>query len=334
MNKQVLLVDVDSKIPNLALMKISSYYKSKGYNVELQKLGFDYYPKKRDKIIINAEDFDEVFVSIIFSLNKNVVEIINNKEVKFGGTGYDLSIKLSKEVEKEVCDYSIYPENKISYGFLSRGCPNKCYFCQVPKKEGNIHKADDIDSIVKHNKVKFLDNNILSYPGHKEILKEIIDKKIKCQFNQGLDIRLINEENAELLSKINYIGEYIFAFDQIENENLINKKLEIVKKYIKKDWRLKFFIYCHPNMDLQKDVLYRIKWCMKNKVLPYLMRDISCWDSKYNHFYIDLTAWCNQPAFFKKTSFQIFMQKRTNNKERRKRSIELFGDWENKERGK
>ena len=63
-------------------------------------------------------------------------------------------------------------------------------------------------------------------------------------------------------------------------------------------------------MDIKKDVLYRIKWCYDNKVLPYLMRDINCWDSENNDFYIDLCAWCNQPSLFKKMPFDEYIKKR------------------------
>ena len=117
------------------------------------------------------------------------------------------------EIEKLAPDYSVYPDNDTSYGFITRGCIRNCGFCYVPKKEGNIKKVCDIDQIVRHKKVEFLDNNILAYPTHKVILQELIDKKIKCSLNQGLDIRLIDRENSTLLSKLRYMGCYIFAFD-------------------------------------------------------------------------------------------------------------------------
>jgi len=77
-------------------------------------------------------------------------------------------------------------------------------------------------------------------------------------------------------------------------------------------------------MDIEKDVVYRVKWCKENNVLPYLMRDHSCWKSKHREFYIDLCAYCNQPSIFKKMTFKEFMGKRTNNLERRKSSIKLY----------
>ncbi len=322
---KVLLVDVDSKIPNLALMKISNYYKRNGLEVELRKLGYDYYPKKKKPTIIDGSEYDAIFISVIFPTNKDMFEIINNLNVYIGGTGYEITKKLPMEIDDEDCDYSIYEDNDMSYGFITRGCIRNCPFCFVPKKEGMIHKDRDIKDIIRHKKVIFMDNNILAYKDHKKILKELVDMKIRCQFNQGLDIRLVDEENIKLLSELNYMGEYIFAFDNICYKDLIKQKLTLVKKYISKDWKLKFYIYVSPEMNIKDDVKYRVEFCRENKILPYLMRDITCWDSDKRNFYIDLAAYCNQPSFFKKTTFKQFMDKRTNNLERRKRSVEIYG---------
>lgn len=307
---RILLIDVDSKIPNIALMKLGTYHKSIGDIVQLISLGISYYPNKKKMQKVDANGYDKVYVSIIFSGNYDFIIIIGTENIEYGGTGYSITKKLPKEIDQIEYDYGLYPENEISYGFLTRGCVRDCYFCLVPQKEGLIHQVNTIDQIVKHKKVKFLDNNILAWKGHKDIFRELIDKKIHCQFNQGLDIRLIGEENAYLLSKIKYLGEYIFAFDDLRLEDIINTKLLILKKHISKDWRMKFFLYCHPDMEIKEDVYYRMLWCKRNKVLPYLMRDISCWDSANNRLYTDLAAWCNQPGIFKKMDFQQFMNRR------------------------
>jgi len=317
---KILLVDVDSKIPNLALMKLSSYYKKQGYEIELQKIGYSYYPHNKYSMII-VDGYEKIFVSIIFKTNKDKITFVGKSKVIIGGVGYSLLEKLEKEIEAEEPDYSIYPDNDISYGFITRGCIRNCKFCVVPQKEGFIHQVNTIDNIVRHKKIKFLDNNILAFDKHIDILKELVDKKIRCQFNQGLDIRLLTEENAKLLSELNYLGEYFFAFDNIKDTDIINNKFKIIKRYITKDWRIKFFLYAHPDMDIVNDILFRIRWCKINKVLPYLMRDINCWNSKNNNLYIDLAADCNQPSIFKKMTFEQFMQKRTKNIKRREQSL-------------
>lgn len=310
---KILLVDVDSKIPNLALMKISTYHKSLNDIVDIIKLGFDGYPVKKKTKSVDARGYNRVYASCIFTVNKDVFEITNCNNIKIGGTGVSLDYNLPDYIDCLSEDYSLYPNNNISYGFITRGCVRNCYFCFVPQKEGKIRFYRKWQDIVK-DKFKytdFLDNNFLAYKNHKIILQELIDKNIKFKFNSGLDMRLIDSENSELLSRCNYWSEFIFAFDDIKDENIINKKFSIFKKFISRDWATKFDIYCNPNMPL-KDVIYRINWCRSNKALPYIMRDKSCWDSQYKYFYTDLASYCNQPGLFKNMPFEKFLYERNN----------------------
>lgn len=317
---RILLIDADSTIPNLALMKLSGWHKDQGDSVSFLKINLPYYPNKKRNRFNAPIGFDKIYASIIFDGNK---EFICGKNIEFGGTGVDLSTKLYHEIENHDADYSLYPENDISYGFITRGCIRKCGFCKVPEKEGYIHKVNNIDDIVRHKKVKFLDNNILAYPEHKKILQELVEKQIRCQFNQGLDIRLINEDNSILLKKINYMGEYIFAFDNLKYKKIIEDKLLLL--HWRKEWSFKFFVYINPDMPIS-DTLKRISWLKENKCLPYIMRDVSCWASKYNKFYIDIAAYCNQVHLFKKMNFIDFLEKRHNNKKRIVDSLNIWNE--------
>jgi hypothetical protein len=68
------LIDVDGhNYPNLALMKISSYHKSKGNEVEWCD-GLSHY--------------DRVYMSKVFSFTPDYTQCINADEVVKGGTGY------------------------------------------------------------------------------------------------------------------------------------------------------------------------------------------------------------------------------------------------------
>lgn len=323
MNK-ILLIDVDSVIPNLALMKLSTFYKNKGFNVELIKCNISYYPKKTKKCKITLDEkYYKVFVSCIFN-NTLKLLVINdnyNNDIEYGGSGVNLTTNLSNDVYNCELDYSIYPENEFSYGFITRGCIRNCYFCIVPRKEGVIHFEKHPKDIIKHKKVKFLDNNILAYEDHYKILEWLVQNKIKYQFNQGLDIRLLNKQNSELLKNSKYIGEYVFAFDNIKYKQIIEEKIKLLKW--RNDWKLKFFVYVNPNMKL-KDTIERIMWIKNNKCLPYIMRDLTCWGSEFCDFYTDLAAYCNQPHMFKKMDFKQFLNKRYTNQERINFSNNLF----------
>ena len=80
----------------------------------------------------------------------------------------------------------------------------------------------------------------------------------------------------------------------------------------------------HPDMDLAQ-LFERVEWCRVHECLPYVMRDAACWDCKISEFLIDYTAYCNQPAFFKKMNFEGFLEVRhPANPERRARSLQTY----------
>ena len=219
---RILLIDADSTIPNLALMKLSTHYKNNGHIVDLNRLNIPYYPsRKKIHHKLDTEGYDLCFCSVIFPESFNY---IHGDNIEFGGTGYSLEKNLPDEIEACEPDYTIYPENNISYGFLSRGCIRNCSFCFVPKKEGKIRKVNSVENIVRHPVTKFMDNNFLALYEANEIMQELIQKNIRHQFNQGLDIRLVDKTKSDLLSKLNYHKEYIFAFDNIKYKNIIEDK--------------------------------------------------------------------------------------------------------------
>ena len=117
------LLSVDSDYPNLALMKISRYHRLKGDTVEW------YNP---------LDHYDKVYSAKVFSFTPDYGYYINADSVEFGGTGYDLEKKLPRDIDLIQPDYSIYPQidSKTAYGFITRGCPNRCKWCVVPNKQG------------------------------------------------------------------------------------------------------------------------------------------------------------------------------------------------------
>ena len=305
---RVLLVDVDSKIPNLALMKLSQFFKLHDYSVTLVQLRRSYYPGHKIVPWKAPQGYDLIAASAIFPGTICNLDFGHTPSIT-GGTGFDISSTLPSYIENLKPDYSLYPENKISYGFISRGCIRKCSFCWVPKKEGGIRQVATVADIVQHKEVVFMDNNILALPNCCEILEELGEKQISCSFNQGLDIRLVTPEISDLLRQLRYKGEYIFAFDDWKLLSVITEKLCLLSW--RKPWGFKFFVYLHPSMN-PADIMNRLYWLKEHQCLPYLMRDIACWSSPDKQAYTDLAAWCNQPAFFKHFSFGDFLTRRVN----------------------
>ena len=319
---RILLINVDSRW-NMAIRKMYQYYKQ-NHEVEMIDLGLSGYPHKRTETI-DASGYDKVCVSNIFDINKDRVTVINCENVTFGGIGSNNpELKLPIEIEKTEPYY--FPDEDTSYAFITRGCIRKCWFCKVPKYEGKLQFYNHIEDVVKHKKVKFLDNNILAYDKHMEVFQWCLDHPdIKVEFNQGLDFRLVNDENLEALSKLNYMGEYIFAFDEPKYQPLLDKKIVLIKKYITAPWKVKFYIYIHPSMEISQ-LIGRVEWCRKHECLPYVMRDIACWsaEEQVKNFLIDYAAYCNQPSMFKKLTFEQFMQKRHKNMERLETVLKIY----------
>ena len=308
----------------MAIRKMYQYYTAQNHDVKMIDLGFSGYPHKRTEQL-DASEYDKVMVSNIFDINRDRVQVLNCSDVTFGGIGSkNPQLKLPVEIEKTEPFY--FPDEDTSFAFITRGCIRKCWFCKVPKYEGEMQFYNHIEDVVKHKKVKFLDNNILAYEKHMEVFQWCLDHPdIKVEFNQGLDFRLVNDENLEALSKLNYMGEYIFAFDEPKYQPLLDKKVLQIKKHISKPWKVKFYIYFHPKMEISQ-LISRVEWCRSHECLPYVMRDIACWDAEKQKkdFLIDYAAYCNQPSMFKKVDFKAFLHKRYTNQERIEASLSFY----------
>jgi len=189
--------------PNLALAKIAGFHREQGDTVEWYDPMF-------------GGNYDKVYVSKIFNWSNDYEYPINAHEVVYGGTGYSLTSTLPLEIDDHQPDFSIYPNvpANISYGFLTRGCPNKCNWCVVPRKEGAIRPYWDIERVANGNKkVVLMDNNILASGDYcMEQLHKIIDLELRVDFNQALDARLVTGKNAQLLAKIHWLDNNRIRF--------------------------------------------------------------------------------------------------------------------------
>lgn len=216
------LIDVDNTgFPNLALMKISSFHKAKGDDVEFVSLG----------------NYDITYMSKIFTYSPDYVPSLSNLgKIIRGGTGYDLTIKLPNEIENMQPDYSLYGIKNTSYGFITRGCNRKCTYCVVPQKEGKPKIWSTVERLANGNKnLVILDNNILASKFGIEQIKEIIRLGLKVDFNQGLDARLVTDEIADLLAKVKYIKSIRFACDSsFMTKRVIEAMEKLVKRGVKK----------------------------------------------------------------------------------------------------
>jgi elongation factor P hydroxylase len=138
--------------------------------------------------------------------------------------------------------------------FTSRGCIRRCPFCVVPKIEGNIRSViKNIEShiIPGHKKIVLWDNNFLASPDWKSVLTTLQELEIKVDFNQGLDVRLINEEKASFLAKLN-LDIVRMAYDNINEKKFVHKVVSILeRKGFRRKEMLFYVLYNYFNTEKQ-----------------------------------------------------------------------------------
>lgn len=193
------LHDADGeRFPNLALMKLSAYHKQNGDDVSW---------------FTPLLPYEVIYSSKVFTFTPKS-EYLPSKTIR-GGTGYGLYQDLPIEIDICSPDYSIYPKVDYAIGFLTRGCPNKCPWCVVPQKEGNIKPYRTWQEIVRpdSNLLTLLDNNVLANDHGIDQIERLGKTKYKIDFNQGLDARLVTPEVGKLLGKIHWQRFIRFACD-------------------------------------------------------------------------------------------------------------------------
>jgi len=218
---KILLIDIDSKIPNVALNKIALYHQEKGYEIVWGKANLC------DDLFFSARPYESVWVSCVFSNNQPAAQkwADLHPTVYIGGSGVDINIALPPEID---C-----MKPKINYGFTSRGCPRKCQFCVVPKKEGFVHPVGDIYDFWdgKSKSIALLDNNILALPKHFfKVTDQLIKEGLKVNFNQGLDCRLVTPEIARRLKEVRHLNRYLFAFDSMAVKPFVLRAISTLKE--------------------------------------------------------------------------------------------------------
>lgn len=333
-NSNIAVIDADligrkkHRFPNLVCMKISSYYKGKGCNVEL-KTDYNYLDK-----------YEVVFIAKVFTDTEVPKEVLEKENVFYDGTGfyYDKAGKLPNDIEHCFPDYHLYDtwvQDKrtggidkrelvyyldYSIGFLTRGCFRKCSFCVNKNSKGSIAASPLSEFLdVTRPKICLQDDNFFACPDWERLLVELKNTGKRFQFKQGLDERLLTKDKISLLLSCKTEGDLIFAFDNIDDQKIICEKLDMIKTLFPDNKKtIKFYVFCgFDRKDAWNnifwrndifDVFERVKILMKYGCVPYLTRFNRYIESPYKGMYINLARWCNQPNFFKKKSFREFCE--------------------------
>jgi hypothetical protein len=338
------LLDNGTTFPNLAIMKMSAFLKSKGIHTELLMDGN------------NIDSYDVITVSKVFTSTNEPSFIHGYKgSVMYGGTGWymgnahdnsfngirykdlhDLpNTKLFNGLlwGTQMPDYHIYDSfietirgngklkayhssyTDFSIGFLTRGCFRKCPFC-VNRNESKVFKYSELSNFLDSDRkvISLLDDNFLGYAGWEDDLTELQATGKQFQFKQGLDIRLLTPNRASMLSKSKYYGDFIFAFDNIKDKDVISRKLDLWRSITDKSTKL--YLFCGFEIGTSRELLIkdilelfeRIEILMRYKCLGYVMRYKDYALHPMSNIYVQIARWVNQPSFYKKMSFRQFCE--------------------------
>lgn len=287
------IVQIDGKQPNLALMKICAYHEAQGDAIE-------WYQGP-----IFSGCYDKIYASQIFAFSQRP-ELPMDKTV-IGGTGIDFTNRLPSEIEAMPPSYSLYPECDYHIGFSMKGCRFKCSFCCVPVKEGAPYKYSSIDQILykpdgmynnpmaTDNRIVLLDNDFFGTGDWDINLRRIIDLGAKVNFNQGLNIRILTQRQADLLAKCKYYNTHFtdryltFAWDRYQDRADIMKGIERCDKAGISRKHLQFFVLIGydttPEQDLDRVMTLKDLGC-RPFVMPY---------NKFDGYQKRFARWVNSP---------------------------------------
>lgn len=294
--QRVGIIQVDGKLPNLALMQITSYHEKRGDSVSWYNGN------------LFESQYDLIYASKIFSFSQTP-DLPKGKSF-IGGTGIDFYNRLPPEIEAENISYSLYPDCTYHVGFSMKGCRFACKFCCVPKKEGRPKVNSTIDDLITNpnggNRLMLLDNDFFGGASWKENLLRIIELKLKVCFVQGLNIRIITEEQAELLAKCNFQNskfnqKYLtFAWDRYNDGKIVKKGIEICNKAGIRCNQMQFFVLIGfdttHDQNMERVMALRELGCMPF-VMPY---------NKDDSYQKSFTRWVNHRATFKSCTWSEY----------------------------
>lgn len=245
------LYNLEPQIVNTAMMQVSTYHKQKGNPVEAY-----------NHLLHN--NYDKIYAFSIFDFTpKHYV----TPDMITGGTGFDITSRLPQEIEDCNYDYSIFPECDYSIVWFSRGCIRKCPFCVVPHKEGGIHsvKPKALNQNGKHIVVR--DNNFFANPSWRDAVEQLREWGQPIDIEQGVDVRLFDEEQYDALNSLNHFKQIHIAWDD-PHYNMIPKLEEMIQHI--KPHKIMCYVLIGFNSTIEED-LYRVETLRDLKIDPYVM---------------------------------------------------------------
>lgn len=165
-------------------------------------------------------DISEVHVSVAFTWDMSYAEKLAKMwepiaPVKMGGPAFDQP------------GGEFVPGRYLNPGYVitSRGCPNRCWFCSVWRREPELIELPIVDG---HN---VLDDNLLACSDHhiNAVFRMLKRQKEKITFTGGLEAALLKPWHVNLINSIRLKRLY-FAFDTPDDWEPLNDALNTLSE--------------------------------------------------------------------------------------------------------
>lgn len=275
---RVRLTQLDGRMPNIALMRLSAWHKARGDEVHFTRTA------SRDMF---EPSYDRVYGSALFGFSKPKLDLFKRgwPEAIVGGTGsgsWDTLESIGVDNAESDLDYSLYPEIDYSIGFLQRGCRLKCKFCVVPQKEGKPRFNQSVWDLWRGEghprKLHILDNDFFGVPDWQQNIQDIVQGGFRVCLSQGINVRLISEDGAIALAGIKYRcskfkRQRIYtAWDNLGDEDIFMRGISRLRtagipyKHI-----MAYMLIGYKKGETLDDIKYRFDKIAGLGILPYPM---------------------------------------------------------------
>lgn len=278
---KICLMDIDGKIPNLFLMRASTWHKQRGDSV---KLG--YAP------LLDSPEL--CYASKMFRFSEEPQYMPECETLK-GGPGYDLHAPVPfPDYDRITPDYALYGCS-YAIGRFTRGCPNCCPWCVVPQMDGTeVRQVASLADFWQGQKaVRLLDDNIMVDGDLFCRACEQLSKAGVKVLWEALDARNVDDRAAAALATVKQYKYIHLAWDGHSQDEAIPRALELFRRHGLKPWRFVVYVLVGFNSSREYD-LHRIETLRSLGASPFVMPF-----DKTDRYQKDLARWCNNKIIFK-----------------------------------
>jgi hypothetical protein len=307
--KVVRITHLDGSLPNIALMRLAAWHHECGDDVRWERGTMRH---------LGEPDYDVVYGSAIFTTSAKAVEQLRQQfpGAIVGGWGGDRALRVEDTVPSQFSkmDYSGYPGFTASIGYSMRGCRFKCGFCMVPKMEGRARSNGPIDTIWRgegHPKhVHLLDNDFFGNPAWQERVEEIVSGGFRVCINQGVNVRLLTDENAEAVARMvprdtNFKRRRLYtAWDNIGDEAVFFDGIDRLEwAGWKPQWVMAYMLVGYDPRETWERIQHRFQRMTERGIDPYPMVHDRFAATKPDHYrrlkrwqrYVRIGKWRSMP---------------------------------------